>query len=177
MILGPVRAVAAWLDDATYGANAQITGANITLDGADTAPTVYAAILEETTSSIVALNTFPKNQDTPACLVWQYSEVQSEGNVVLASKQDGVLEIAIADILRESDAAAGNQEAHYRIAAVRKSLNILHGNDHDSDRLRANVQIRAGAIEFRLTRPQIELDGGIVAAGLIVKYNIRELNP
>jgi hypothetical protein len=177
MILAPIRAVAAWLDDATYGANAQITGETITLDGADSSPAVYAQILEETTSGIVALGTVPKTLATPACLVWQYSEVQSEGNRVLNSQQDGVLEIAIADILKESDAADGNRDAHYRIAAVRKSLNILHDNDHDSDRLRSNVQIRAGAISWRLTRPHIELDGAFITAGLIVKYNIRELNP
>lgn len=175
MILGPVRAVAAWLDDATYGANAQI--ANITLDGADSAPKAYAAILDETTSGIVALSTVPKDQATPVCLIWQYGEGQGEGNVVLASQQDSTLEIAIADIIRNSEAQNGLRDSHYRIAAVRKSLNILHGNDHDSDRLRTDVQIRNGGIQWRLTRPRIELDGVVVAAGLIVQYNIRELNP
>ena len=177
MILEPIRAVTAWLNDATYGANAQITGGAITLDGADSSPAVYAQIIEETTSGIVALGTVPRDITTPACLVWQYSELQMEGNTVLASHQDGVLEIAIADIVKESDAANGNRDAHYRIAAVRKSLNILQGNDHDSDRLRSDVQMRAGDIQWRLTRPDIELEGAFITAGLIVKYNIRGLNP
>ena len=175
MILGPIRAVATWLDDATYGANAQI--ANVTLDGDDAAPDPYLSVKDETNDGIVTLSTVPKDEPTPLLLVWQYGELEGEGNVTLATQQDGVLEIAIADIVKTSQAADGDRDAHYRMAAVRKSLNILHLNDHVDDRLRAGVQIRNGGITWRITRPDIVLDGAIVAAGIIVQYNIRELNP
>jgi len=54
MILETVRAVADWLDHATYGVDAQL--AALTFDGSDTAPTGAHTVIDETRESDAAID-------------------------------------------------------------------------------------------------------------------------
>lgn len=123
MILELERMTADWLDDATYGVNAQL--ATIPLDAGDSAPTDIAGVHDITRSKNVAQRKDPPNY--PAIYVMADGAFEMEGEIMTNAGPRRTLSVPIAVrvLVAEGDLEDGNRDARYYVRAIIKSMKAL----------------------------------------------------
>lgn len=172
----PMRIIKDWLDDATDGVNAELAAMTADdLDTNDTVPPDVATIIDESRDGNAALKNLPADVTTPALIIFQ-----AEGFTVSRGLSQGKIDaqvgpIAIAYATRNSDPAAGKEDAFYTMDAAYRSLNNLFvGNE--ATRTRAGIQLMNLRDTDLLPMDQ-EVGDAWLTLALITRFQVRDTRP
>lgn len=176
MILETVRAWADWLQDATYGVNAQL--GTIPLDSGDPVPTAIALVADETRNGSAARRQIP---DTlPALLVRLHAPAGLVPNIgPNTANREGAIPVLTAYAAADVTSEEGNRQCVYTLRAVEKSLRDFMDTTiaaANTARSRGSVQIERIEDLQHLTTYEPLQDRDILGA-LIVTFQVRDLAP
>lgn len=174
------RMVADWLDgtqDDATGADQSVATqlAAMTFDGSDTAP-ADPTVTDETRNSVAARG------DEPVALPGlQVSvvELTLEAGTFSSTQHEGRCQVLIRYVDDETNSANATRDAYYTLRAVRRSLRRLHlAQENNAARKRNNVALLPSADEpMRLVRVDAAKEDGGTYAGVLVTYDVRDLDP
>lgn len=174
MLLEPVRIVADWLADATYGVNA--LRLLVEVDAGDAQPGAVV-IGDETRSGRVARGELPKPTASASNLIAVTSGtgVRFEGGV-LTTIRDGTVPILIKIGAPNVDTEDGTRDGLYLARVVFQSLKVLAQADHSDDRTRNSIHIK-DASDFSIQGLFQPIEDATMTAVVQVTYNVRDLTP
>lgn len=174
MLLEPVRIIADWLADATYGVDALATLVEVDAGDAQPGATVIG---DETRSGRVARGELPKPTSSASNLIAVTSGtgVRFDGGV-LTTIRDGQVPITIKIGTPNAASDEGTRDGLYLARAVFQSLKILAQADHSDDRTRNNIHIK-DASDFSITGVFQAIEDSTVTCVVQVTYNVRDLTP
>ena len=174
MLVEPVRIVADWLADPSYGVNAlRLT---VAVDAGDAQPG-EVVIGDETRSGRVARGELPMPTSTATNLIAVTSGpgVTFEGGV-LTTVRDGsvpmVIRIGTSDVATED----GTRDGLYLARVVFQSLKILAESGHADDRTRNGIHLTepSDLVIQSLFQP---LEDAHVTCAVQVTWRVRDLTP
>lgn len=174
MLLEPVRIIADWLADATYGVDALATLVEVDAGDAQPGATVIG---DETRSGRVARGELPKPTSSASNLIAVTSGtgVRFDGGV-LTTIRDGQVPITIKIGTPNAASDEGTRDGLYLARAVFQSLKILAQADHSDDRTRNNIHIK-DAGDFSITGLFQAIEDSTVTCVVQVTYNVRDQTP
>lgn len=175
MLLEPVRIVADWLVDASYGVDALATVMEV--DAGDSQPGAVV-VGDETRSGRVARGELPKPTSSASNLIAVTSGgsgVRFDGGV-LTTIRDGQMPILIKIGTPNVASDEGTRDGLYLARAVFQSLKILAQSDHSDDRTRNNIHIK-DASDLSITGVFQAIEDSTVTCVVQVTYNVRDLTP
>ena len=172
----PMRIIKDWLDDATNGVNAELAAMTTDdLDTNDTVPADVATIIDESRDGNAALKLIPQDLTLPALLIFQSEAFAIPIGLGQGKIKATVGPIAIAYAIRNSDPAAGKEDAFYTMDAVYRSLNNLFvGND--ATRVRAGVQL-LNLRNIELAPMDEQIGDATLTLALIIRFQVHDTRP
>lgn len=174
MLLEPVRIVADWLADASYGVNALATVVEV--DAGDPQPG-SVVIGDETRDGRVARGEMPAptSSATNLIAVTSGSGTRYDGGV-LTTIRDGQMPMVIRIGSSNVDTEDGTRDGLYLARCVFQSLKILCQSDHADDRTRNNIHIKDAA-DLSIQGVFQTIEDATVTAAIQVTWNVRDLTP
>lgn len=174
MLLEPVRIVADWLADASYGVNAlRLT---VEVDAGDAQPGAVV-IGDETRDGNVARGRLPDATTSASNLiaVTSGSGVQFEGGV-LTTVRDGTLPLIVRIGTPNVATEDGTRDGLYLARVVFQSLKVLMQADHADDRTRNSVHIK-DLSDLTMQGVFQEMQDQTVTCAVSMTCRVRDLTP
>ena len=174
MLLEPVRIVADWLADASYGVNA--LRLLVAVDAGDAQPG-EVVIGDETRSGRVARGELPKPTATASNLIAVTSGAGArfEGGV-LTTIRDGSVPLLIKIGAPNVDTEDGTADGLYLARVVFQSLKVLAEAGHSDDRTRNSIHIK-DFTDLSIQGLFQPIEDSTVTAVVAVTCNVRDLTP
>ena len=174
MLLEPVRIIADWLADASYGVNAlRLT---LDVDAGDAQPG-EVVIGDETRSGRVARGELPKPTSTAANLIAVTSQagVNFEGGVLTTIRR-GTVPLVIRIGTSNVDTEDGTAELMYLARVVVQSLKVLMQADHADDRTRNAVHIEE-ILDLQMPGLFQPVEDAPIQCAVNITCRVRDLTP
>lgn len=174
------RMVADWLDGTTDDATGadQSVGTHLaamTFDGSDTAPTT-PTVTDETRDSPTARGDEPTSY--PGLQV-SVIELTLEAGTFSSTQHEGRCQVLVRYVDDETHSANATRDAYYVLRAVRRSLRRFHlAQENNAARKRNSLALLPSASEpMRLVKVEAAREDGGTYAGILVTYDVRDLDP
>jgi hypothetical protein len=170
-MIEPVRICADYFADGTTGVNALL--AAVDLDTGDTVPPDLAQVLDDTRYGVVARRRWNASLETaPSLLVY---DAGAQWQAPHVGKQDGTARVGVYYLVEDSDSAAGVEDAHYTLRAVRQAVSDLAGAT-------SAARTRNGIIVTDLQTVEdmpadVEIDGVLIAGAMRITWRVRDTAP
>jgi hypothetical protein len=174
MLLEPVRIIADWLADASYGINAL----RLTLDVDDGDAQPGAVVIgDETRDGDVARGRLPAATTSASNLVAVVSGTGTsfEGGV-LTTVRDGTVPIVIRIGTPNVATEEGTRDGLYLARVVFQSLKVLAQADHSDDRTRNGIHLKDPS-DLQIQGLFQELQDQTVTCAVNVTWRVRDLTP
>lgn len=170
MILEMERMITDWLDDATYGVNAQID--TLDLDAGDSDPPDIKIIEDITRSARVALRQDPSNY--PAIYVMADGGFEMEGEVMTNAgpRRSLNLPVAIRYLVQKADLDKGHRDTRYTLRAIVKSLKALTEADQTTRTRNSICLERIESVTHELVFE--EVGESVVTGAVVVTLFVRD---
>ena len=174
MLLEPVRIIADWLADASYGVNA--LRLLVDVDAGDAQPG-EVVIGDETRSGRVARGELPKPTSTASNLIAVTSGpgVNFEGGVLTTIRRGTVpivIRIGTPNVATED----GTRDGLYLARVVFESLKVLMESGHADDRTRNNLHIEE-MLDLQMQGLFQPIEDATVTCAVSVTCRVRDLTP
>lgn len=173
------RMVADWLSGTTLDVSAASQAVTVhlaamTYDGSDTAPALTGGVVDETRDAKAARNEPP---DTLPALVVTLTDLRMDAAAMVSAAQLGTAQVFVWYASANATSDDGLRDALYVMRAVRRSLERLHrGQEANNGRKRNNIAIVAGTDPMTLSRVQLRQEDSDVATGLMITYDLWDLD-
>ncbi len=175
MIVETVDLIAEWLDDATNGVNAKLTGVDI-LSG-DIRPPDIQSILAETRNSEVARDRFPQDpKHYPALTVTVHDRFALDVSIRNDKWVALSFPVAIGYAIRKDDTKVGLREWEYTARAVLQSLYTLEDPTNAASRTRHNVTL-GGITSIDLLPAAAPHEDVFVVGGILTGWRVSDTTP
>lgn len=174
------RMVKDWLDGTKLDSSgaSQSVGTHLaamTFDGSDTAPTT-PTVTDETQNSLAARGDEPA---TYPGLQVSVVELTLQAAPMVSVQHEGRCQVLVRYVDDETHSANATRDAYYVLRAVRRSLRRFHlAAENNAARKRNNVALLPAADEpMRVVKVDAAKEDGGTYAGLLVTYDVRDLDP
>lgn len=169
MFVDPVRMVADWLEDPTYGVNAML--AALDLDGSDPVP-ANVVIADATRDLEVAFGRLPATR--PCVTVALYQVPSIDPRPPQGDARDYKPQILIRYGATDDQTEVGVRSRDYTLRAILQSLDRFHRDEHVASRQRNQIQLIA-AEEISMLAAYAPIEGGELTAAFLVRYWARDI--
>lgn len=175
MIIQILRMVNTWLEDATYGVNAQLD--LLTTDsllGSDTQPPDLAFIGNPADDELVAEWKAPQNM--PAIYVTVGGPATADGEVHTIQRLVGDIRVDLLYLAQQSDTHILFRNTAHTLRAIARSLTVFNDNPQSDDRTLQGILMKT--CRSMIWTPWVEAVGDARATGLVqCVYNLVDQNP
>lgn len=175
MIIQILRMVNTWLEDGTYGVNAQLD--LLTTDsllGSDTQPPDIAFIGNPADDELVAEWKAPNK--LPAIYVTIGGPATADGEVHTVQRLVGDLRVDILYLAQLAQTHLLFRNTGHTLRAIARSLKVFNDNAQDADRTQHGILMKT--CKSMIWTPWVEAVGDARATGLVqCVYNLVDQNP